>query len=177
MAEPTPDVIAEWRAANTAGWKRAAKHFGLPVAKLHAICDHTPRHRARACASCETLRAEVAKLRRATTAEERVRGSRVEFLRIQLAQALGDLDDLRGQERTRTAISVQTRTVAELRAQLDDEEHRLLEASGDPIEQMSADELVADIAEVIRELPDMLHDQLAAVVLERYGQEPELLLG
>jgi hypothetical protein len=175
--EPTPDAIAEWRAANNAGWKRAAKQFGLPVAKLHAICDHTPRHRARACASCETLRAEVAKLRRATTAEERVRGSRVEFLRIQLAQALGDLDDLRGQERTGTAISVQTRTVAELRAQLDDEEHRLLEASGDPIEQMSADELVADIAEVIRELPDMLHDQIAAVVLERYGQEPELLLG
>ena len=177
MAEPTPAAIADWRAANNAGWKRAAKQFGLPVAKLHAICDHTPRHRARACASCETLRAEVAKLRRATTAEERVRGSRVEFLRIQLAQALGDLDDLRGQERTGTAISVQTRTVAELRAQLDDEEHRLLEASGDPIEQMSADELVADIAEVIRELPDMLHDQIAAVVLERYGQEPELLLG
>lgn len=179
MANPTKAAVMKWRKQNKSGWKLAAKHFGVTVAKLHTICDHTPRPRARAqvCASCEVLKLEVEDLKRGTTADALVRGSRVEFLRNMLAAGLVDLDNLRTQERTGTAISVQTRTNLETREQLDEEIHRLLTLEGDPIGDMNSDELVADIAEVIRELPDMLHDQLAAIVLERYGKEPELLLG
>ena len=179
MANPTKAAILAWRKKSKSGWKLAAKHFGISIATAHAICDHTPRHRARAhvCASCEVLKLEVADLKRGTTADALVRGSRVEFLRKTLAAGLVDLDNLRTQERTGTAISVQTRTNLETREQLDEEIHRLLTLEGDPIEHMNSDELVADIAEVIRELPDMLHDQVAAIVLERYGKEPELLLG
>ena len=179
MSAPTQAKILAWRKKQKAGWKLAAKHFDLTVSEVYAICGHTPRSRARAgvtCASCETLRAEVAKLKEGTAALARVKGTRLDFLEGQLVSGLADLDDLRGQERTGTAISVQTRTCVEIREQLDDERHRILEADGDPISEMHVEELLADIDSVIHSLPDSLLDRVAEMLAKRYGKEPALLL-
>ena len=176
--KPSKLDIMIWRSDTGKGWKAAAAHFKLTLADTHRICGHVPKtsSKAKQCPRCKELMQELARVSVHTEATARVKGSRELFLSRQLEEALGDLEVLRTKERSGTAISVQTRTISDLREQLDDERRRLIAESGNPLDQLHSEELLADILENLYNLPPVLYDRIAAAVAEKYGKTPELLL-